>query len=155
MRTSLLALFGLTLWVPAVAPRPQGGFEWRTAPPESHGLSGPKLASLTEALAARKTKAFLVVRNDRLVHEWYAAGHSAAVKHYTASMAKAVVGGLSLAVAANDGRIAPDDRAAQYVPAWRADPRRSRITVRQLASHTAGVEDAEADGLAHDKLTGW
>jgi len=130
-------------------------FEWRTATPESQGMSKEKLDALKDVLAARKTKAFLVVRNDRIVYEWYAADHSASKRHGTASLAKAVVGGLSLGVALTDGRIALDDRAAKFVPQWRNDPRKSKITIRHLGSHTSGLEDAEADNLPHEKLTGW
>ncbi|MCU0917332.1 MAG: beta-lactamase family protein, partial [Planctomycetes bacterium] len=105
--------------------------------------------------ATRKTTGLLVIRNDKIVCEWYAPGQSATSKHYTASMAKAVVGGVSLAVALSDGRIALDDPAAKYIPQWKSDPQKSRITIRQLGSHTSGIEDAEADDLPHDKLTGW
>ena len=66
-------------------------------------------------------------------------------------MAKAIVGGVSLAVAMTDGRIALDDPAAKYVPQWQDDPRKSKITVRQLGSHTSGIEDAEADDLPHEQ----
>ncbi|MCI0723306.1 MAG: beta-lactamase family protein, partial [Acidobacteria bacterium] len=121
----------------------------------SQGMSSLKLDALKDSLAARKTKAFLVIRNDQIIYEWYAAGHSATATHYTASMAKAIVGGLSLGVAVSDGRIALDDKAAKYIPQWKNDSRKSRITIRQLGSHTSGLEDAEADGLPHDKLTGW
>ena len=62
--------------------------------------------------------------------EWYAPGHSAEAKHYSASMAKALVGGMSLSVAITDARLRLDDRAAQFVPQWRDDPRKSTITVR-------------------------
>jgi Beta-lactamase len=55
----------------------------------------------------------------------------------------------------SDRRIALDDNVADYVPQWKADPRKSRITIRQLGSHASGLEDAEADGLPHEKLTGW
>jgi CubicO group peptidase (beta-lactamase class C family) len=130
-------------------------FEWQTATPKSQGMDGAKLAALQESLAGRQTKALLVIRNDKIVMEWYQKGHGAEKKHYTASMAKAIVGGVSLAVAMSDGLIALDDRAAKYVPQWRDDPRKSKITIRQLGSHTSGVEDAEADDLPHDKLTGW
>ena len=53
-------------------------FAWQTATPESRSMSGPKLDVLRDALAARKTTAFLVVRNDRIVYEWYADGHGPA-----------------------------------------------------------------------------
>ena len=32
---------------------------------------------------------------------------------------------------------------------------KSKITIRHLATHTSGLEDAEQDHLPHDKLTGW
>jgi CubicO group peptidase (beta-lactamase class C family) len=130
-------------------------FQWETATPESQGMSGEDLATMRDDLAARKTTGLLVVRNDKIVCEWYAPGQSAKSKHGTASMAKAVVGGVSLAVAMSDGRITLDDRAAKFIPQWRDDPQKSRITIRQLGSHTSGIEDAEADNLPHEKLTGW
>ncbi len=130
-------------------------FQWTTATPESQGMSSEKLATMRDDLAARKTTGLLVIRNDKIVCEWYAPGQSAQSKHGTASMAKAIVGGVSLAVAISDGRITLDDPAAKFIPQWRNDPQKSRITIRQLGSHTSGIEDAEADNLPHNKLTGW
>jgi CubicO group peptidase (beta-lactamase class C family) len=147
--TALLA--GLVLW--GHEP-PAQTFEWQAATGESQGLSRRALDSLRDRLAPA-SKAMLVVRNDRLVYEWYAADHSAAARHYTASMAKAIVGGLATAVALTDRRVSLADRAADYIPQWKSDARKSRITLRHLGSHTSGLEDAEGDGLPHDKLTGW
>lgn len=130
-------------------------FEWHTATPDSQGMSSAKLQQLQKNLVSRSTQTFLVIRNDRIVYEWYATGHSATKMHYTASMAKAIVAGLSLGVALSDHWLALDDRAAKYIPQWKADPRKSRITLRQLGSHTSGLEDAEEDGVPHQKLTGW
>ena len=130
-------------------------FEWTTATPESQGMSSQKLEAMRDDLAARKTSGLLVIRNDKIVCEWYGPGQSATIKHGTASMAKAVVGGVSLAVAMTDGRITLDDRAAKFIPQWRDDPQKSRITIRQLGSHTSGIEDAEEGNLPHNKLTGW
>ena len=53
------------------------------------------------------------------------------------------------------GKISLDDPAAKFVPQWENDPRKSQIKIRHLGSHTSGIEDAEADMLSHDKLTGW
>ena len=128
---------------------------WETATPESLGLDGARLAAMTKTLAARRTKNFLVVRQGKLVHEWYAADSGPDQKHYTASLAKAIVGGTSLTIALQDGRLKPDDPASKYILAWRADPLRSKITVRQLATHSSGIEDAEQDDLPHEKLPGW
>ena len=129
-------------------------FAWRVAKPDTEGVSSSTLAGLKDRLAAKGTKALLVIRNDAIVYEWYSADHGPARTHYTASMAKALVGGVSIGVALTDGRLALDDPAAKYVPQWN-DARKRRITLRHLGSHTSGIEDAEADGLPHDKLSGW
>jgi len=130
-------------------------FEWRLDQPENQGASAEKLNELTESLAARNTKALLVVKNNRIICEWYAKGHGPDRKHYTASLAKAMVGGMSLLVALNDGLIVPDDPACKYVPQWKADPIKSKITIRHLATHSSGIEDAEQDDISHMKLPGW
>ncbi|UCF16687.1 MAG: beta-lactamase family protein, partial [Phycisphaerales bacterium] len=130
-------------------------FEWKVARPESHGFSAEKLDNLTKSLSAKGTKALLVVRNDRIVCEWYAKGHGPEEKHYTASLAKALVGGMSLLVALNDGLIGADDPAYKYIPQWKDHPVKSKITIRHLATHSSGVEDAEQGGIPHMKLPGW
>ena len=130
-------------------------FEWKTAPPQSHGFSADRLNQLTKSLEGKNTKALLVVRNDRIICEWYANGHGQDKKHYTASLAKALVGGMSLLVALNDGLVAPDDPACKYVPQWKDDPVKSAIKIRHLATHSSGVEDAEQDDISHMELPGW
>ncbi len=123
--------------------------------PRDAGFDVARLEAWRSNLAAHKTTGLLVIRHDRTALEWYAPGWNAERPHGTASMAKALVGGMSLAVAMSEGRISPDDRASRYIPAWAADPRKSRITIRHLATHTSGIEDAEQDDIPHDKLTGW
>jgi CubicO group peptidase (beta-lactamase class C family) len=70
-------------------------------------------------------------------------------------MAKALVGGTSLLVAISDGRLSPFDRAVKYIPAWANDAKKSKITIRQLASHTSGIEDSSVSGIAHGKEPAW
>ncbi len=130
-------------------------FEFKIARADSQGFSAGKLDDLTKSLAARNTKALLVVRNDRIVCEWYAKGHGPDKKHYTASLAKALVGGMSLVVALNDGLVAADDPACKYIPQWKGHPVKSMITIRHLATHSSGVEDAEQDDISHMELPGW
>jgi CubicO group peptidase (beta-lactamase class C family) len=164
MHQRLVTVYGLALcllgWLgasagPARAADPVPPFEWRTATPDSQGLSREKLDALRENLARKNTKALLIIRNEAIAYEWYAPGHGRDRKHYTASLAKAIVGSLAVAVLLSDGRVALDDRAARYIPQWKDDPKKSQITLRHLGSHTSGLEDAEAMGLPHDKLPGW
>jgi len=130
-------------------------FDWETAAPESQGMASAKLDAIWPDLQKHGTKTFLVIRNDKVVFERYATNYSRTTKHYTASMAKAVVGGVTLSLALDDHRIKPDDFASQYIPQWADVPGKKDIQIRHLATHTSGIEDAEAGGLPHDKLTGW
>jgi len=118
-------------------------------------MSTSKLDILRSGLQSHNTSHLLVIRNDRIVYEWYASGQSRTTTHYSASSAKALVGGVSLGVAIGEGLIALDDLATKYVPEWKGDARKSRIRIRHLGSHTSGIEDAEANGLPHDRLSGW
>jgi CubicO group peptidase (beta-lactamase class C family) len=139
----------------AAAPGGKPSWDWTTATPESQGMIASRLESAWADLKDRQTTALLVVRHDRIVFERYAPGFNRNRPHSTASLAKALVGGVSLMVAMGDRRLGPDDPASRFVPQWRDDPKRRQITIRHLATHTSGIEDAEADGLAHDRLTGW
>src|SRR5947209_9114399 len=129
--------------------------EWKATTPQRVGLDAAKLDAWRDELAALRTTGLLLIRRGAIAYEWYAAGWGPDKPHGTASMAKALVGGMSLLVASSDGAIAADDLASRYIPAWRGDPLKSKITIRQLATHTSGIEDAEQDGIPHTELPGW
>jgi CubicO group peptidase (beta-lactamase class C family) len=150
---NLHALTGFFVTTCVLAADP--AFEWAVATPESQGVSSAKLGAIQDRLAGKKTRAFLVVRNDRLVHEWYAPGVSATTLQGTASLAKALVGGMTLAVAITDGGISLDDPAARFVPQWKDDAGKSRITVRHLGSHTSGLSDSTTEDVKHEDQPGW
>src|ERR1043166_16519 len=86
-------------------------WDWGTAAPESEGLSAVEVDSFRE-----------------IIYEWYAPASDAAKPHGTASLAKALVGGVSVAVGLTDGRLALDDRAARFVSERRADPPQKKNT---------------------------
>jgi len=133
----------------------QATFTWTTASPESQGMSTSKLDAMRSGLQSRSTSHLLVIRNDKVVYEWYASGQTRTTTHYSASSAKALVGGVSLGVAIDDGLISLDDLATKYVPQWAGVARKSAIKIRHLGSHTSGIDDAEEGDLPHDQLTGW
>ena len=133
----------------------QGGFEWQKVSPETEGMSLQKLEAARDVLSEKGTKTFLVIRNDKIVYEWYSSGFGPDREHYTASLAKALVGGVSLMLALNDGRLSADDPAWKYIPEWKGHPQKSKITIRHLATHSSGIEDAEQDNIGHFELPGW
>lgn len=114
-----------------------------------------RLEQWRASLEAKRTVALLVVQRGKTVLEWYAPGHDASRPQGTASLAKSLVGGMSMLAAWNDGLLAPDDPAARWIAAWRADRGKARITLRHLATHSSGIEDAEIAGVPHEKLPGW
>ncbi|HUT18484.1 MAG TPA: serine hydrolase [Anaerolineae bacterium] len=118
-------------------------FVWQETSPADVRMDAVALDRLCDSLAERGTRSLLIVRRDRIAYEWYAPGRDAAQRHYTASLAKALVGGISLMLALADGRIGVDDLACKYIPAWRDHPQKSKITIRYLATHSSGIEDAE------------
>ena len=113
------------------------------------------LESAWAVLTDRQTTALLVIRHDRIVFERYAPGYGRTKPHYTASMAKALVGGLSLMLAMEDGRISPDDPAHRYVPQWRDDPKRQEITSDTSPPTPRASRTPRPTALPHDRLTGW
>ncbi len=144
------------LWIAALARLVCAqSMDWRALPPSVAGLDPAKLEAWRSSLAAHGTTGLIVIRHGRIALEWYAPEWNADRPHGTASMAKALVGGMSLAVAMNDGRISPDDLASKYIALWRTDRLKSKITIRQLATHTSGISDAEQDEIPHDQLPGW
>ena len=123
--------------------------DWPSQDPRTAGFDPARLQALREELEKRQTKGLLILRSGHKVLEWYAPGVTAATRHGTASLAKAMVGGTSLLVAMNDGLIRPTDRAAKYIPGWANDPLKSKITIRQLATHTSGIQDSSVEGFTH------
>jgi len=146
--------FALSAMLLSAEPAPRH-FEWQTASPETFSFSTARLDAFRAELAAHNTKAFLLVSHDKIVYEWYAPDHAANKKFGAASMSKALIGGVAVAVALNDGLLSLDDFAAKFIPKWRGDALKSRITIRQLGSHTSGLDDAEENGNPHAELTGW
>lgn len=129
--------------------------DWPETSPHQAGIDPTKLNAIRDDLARRGTKTFLILRNGRKVLEWYSPDFGPTQKHGTASLAKALVGGSSLLVAMNDNRIRPSDRASKFIPSWANDPRKSKITIRHLATHTSGIEDSTIEGIAHGKEPAW
>ena len=104
------------------------------------------LREMGDELFRRNTQALMVVYNDKVVYERYLPDWNRYKPHGSASAAKGVVGGLSLMLAMHDGLIDLDDPAYKYVPQWKDDPLKSKITVRMLGAHTSGIEDSTGGG---------
>lgn len=125
--------------VPGVAATPQ-------QPAESDVTLSAEALDRAEAYAkARRSTAFLVQVQDRIVRERYAPGANDLTTTESKSMAKTVLS-LAIGVAIHEKTIGSlDDSAAQYLTEWAQDDRRN-ITLRHLLQMT--------EGLAFDNDTG-
>jgi len=95
--------------------------------------------------AAHEGDAVLVYRGGRLVYADYQNGWTAGRVHPLASGTKSfncVIAALGQA----DGLFTLDTPVAQTITEWRTDPVKSRITIRQLLSLTAGLQPEPTNG---------
>jgi CubicO group peptidase (beta-lactamase class C family) len=90
---------------------------------------------------SRRGAAVLVMQNGRTIFEHYANGGSAGRRWPIFSGTKSFWGIAALA-AVHDGLFRLDDPVADTITEWKSDPRKSRITIRELLNQTDGIEGA-------------
>jgi len=111
-------------------------------PPTALRAQAPSTAQFERAVAyASRTdgEVVLVMYRGRVIHERYIAGGSASKTMMLASGSKSFVGVGTIAAVA-DGLLRLDAPVAELLPDWKSDPRKSRVTVRQLLSLESGIE---------------
>lgn len=90
--------------------------------------------------ASMRGLAVVVMKGERIVFEEYQNGHSAETPHLLASGTKSFSGVL-LAAAIEDKLIKSfDEKVADTITEWNNDPRKSKITMRQLLTLTGGLD---------------
>src|SRR5438874_10086436 len=90
---------------------------------------------------SRRGASMLVLQNGRTIFEHYANGGSARGRWPIFSGTKSFWGIAALA-AVHDGLFRLDDLVSDTITEWKSDPRKSRITIRQLLNQTDGIEGA-------------
>ena len=101
---------------------------------------------LDQFLTESQTKAFLVVKDNVLVHEWYAKDIDPKALHTSFSASKSIVSTV-VGMAISDGSISSlDDAITDYIPELLDnDPRFGEITLRHLITMTSGIAYDEDD----------
>src|SRR5881296_2422902 len=89
----------------------------------------------------RRGVSMLVMQNGRMIFEDYTNGGSASGRWPIFSGTKSFWGIAAMA-AVHDGLFRLDDPVSDTITEWKSDPRKSRITIRQLLSQTDGIEGA-------------
>lgn len=131
---------------------PLNGSEWATQSPESLGWNTAKIPDLLQFLKDGNTRAFLVLKDGKIVIEEYfgkdllgIADFGPATNWYWASAAKTLTA-FTVGLAQEDGLLDIEDRSADYLGLDWADitaQQRDAITVRHHLTMTTGLDDGE------------
>jgi CubicO group peptidase (beta-lactamase class C family) len=126
------------------------GPDWATATPESQGLSGSALDAAA-AYAGKYGGSGCVIRYGYLVREWGDPKKLADIKSAT----KGTAGATLLGLAVDSGLVKLDDPATEHYPsigtesAGNPRDRLAEITIRHLATMTAGFDDGRPPKLVY------
>ena len=150
-----IMLFAMMTYATAQQRQTQDTFHLPVVEPESLNIDAGVLQEHADELFRRSTQCYMIIYNDQIVYECYAADWDRNKPHGTASAAKGIMGGLALMLAIHDGLIDMDDLACKYIPQWKDDPLKSKITIRQLGAHASGFDDSTEAGTSQNELPGW
>lgn len=107
---------------------------------ETPGPATPEFCRLAaEYSAARRGISMLVLLDGKIVFEDYPSGGGPDRAHELASGTKSFSGVLA-AAAVQDGLFRLEDPVADTIAEWKDDPRKARVTIRQLLTLTSGIQ---------------
>jgi CubicO group peptidase (beta-lactamase class C family) len=135
-----------TLYFPPVT-----GTNWEMTSPATLGWSTSSLAELETYLQSKNTKAFIILKNGRIVMEKYFGSFTADSNWYWASAGKTVTAML-VGIANKEGLLNIENRTSQYLgTGWTSAPltKENLITVKHQLTMTTGLDD----GLGDDDCT--
>jgi CubicO group peptidase (beta-lactamase class C family) len=115
--------------------------------------------TLSQALRATETDAFVVLKRGRIAMEWYGSGMSATTPHIVFSVSKSICGTLG-GILVDRGLLDPDDRVIDYIPELKSSVY-AGCTVRHLLDMAVGIafnedyEDPKGDVVRYRHAAGW
>jgi CubicO group peptidase (beta-lactamase class C family) len=102
------------------------------------GAGDPRCEKALAYSAARRGAAVLVLKDGQPICEGYSGEGGPAHAMETASGTKSFAGAM-LAAAVQDSLITLDEPVARTITEWKADPRKAKVTIRQLLSLSSGM----------------
>ena len=115
--------------------------------------------TLSHALRATDTDAFVVLKRGRIAMEWYGNGMNATTPHIVFSVSKSICGTLG-GILRDRGLLDPDDVVADYIPEL-ASSVYAGCTIRHLLDMAVGIafnedyEDPTGDVARYRHAAGW
>lgn len=148
-RILALALFGICqlgasaqMYFP-----PNNPSEWDTLSPANLGWCQHSIDSLYHELETHNTKAFILLKDGKIVLEKYFDGHSATANWYWASAGKSLTSFL-MGIAQQENKLSLDDKTSKYLGEnWTSCTllQEDQITIRHQLTMTSGLDDGVTD----------
>ncbi|MBK9012904.1 MAG: beta-lactamase family protein [Saprospiraceae bacterium] len=126
---------------------PLTGNAWETLSPDSLGWCDDNIQELYDLLETNNTKAFLLLKDGRIVLEKYFGTFTQDSAWYWASAGKSMTASL-VGIAQQDGLLDINDPSSDYLDTgWTACPpdKEALITIRHQLTMTSGLDDGVPD----------
>jgi len=122
---------------------PVGSSDWQTTTPASLGWNETQLNDLYTYLQSKGTKAFIILKNGKIVSEKYFGSFTVDSNWYWASAGKTMTAFL-VGIAQKEGILNINNKSSQYLgTGWTSLPlaKEDLITVRHQLTMTTGLDD--------------
>ena len=126
---------------------PLTGSEWETMSPDSLGWCADSLNSLNDYLESKSTKAFIILKDGKIVVEWYFGYFNSSSIWYWASAGKSLEAFL-IGIAQQEGFLNIDDVTSDYLgTGWTICPPEKEllIKIKHQITLTTGLNDGVED----------
>lgn len=126
---------------------PLVGNTWSTASPESLGWCPDKIDELLDYLEVKNSKAFIVLKDGKIVIEEYFGTFTQDSLWYWASAGKTLTA-FTVGIAQQEGHLSIEDPTSDYLGAgWTSCPpdKEASITIRNQLTMTSGLDDGTGD----------
>lgn len=144
--TILVFVFSITASAQLYFP-PNNKLEWDTISPTNLGWCQHSIDSLYHELETHNTKAFILLKDGKIVLEKYFNGHSATANWYWASAGKSLTSFL-VGIAQQENKLNLDDQTSKYLGKnWTSCTplQEDQITIRHQLTMTSGLNDGVTD----------
>ena len=126
---------------------PTNSLEWDTISPLTLHWCQPGIDSLYNYLESHKTKAFILLKDGKIVLEKYFNGHSQTSPWYWASAGKSLTASL-VGIAQQEHYLSINDKTSDYIGhGWTScdSAQENKITIRHQLTMTTGLDDGVPD----------
>nr|WP_299074320.1 serine hydrolase [uncultured Allomuricauda sp.] len=134
---------------------PSQSVEWETISIEELEWDASAEQDLFDLLDEKGTKAFIILKDGKMVLEWYFDDHTQNTSWYWASAGKTLTA-FTVGLAQEDGILDIDNKTSDYLgEGWTDTPleKENLITIWHQLTMTSGMDDVQFDCVTPDCLT--